>query len=69
MGLAIEPRLPTDAGDGDDVSFLQGATILRVGSIEIDGRDMLAIEFQQIGQEPKLLRVAFSDTGLWLSPC
>lgn len=63
----IEPQLPSDFGDGDDVSFLRGATILRAGTLTQNDQQFLAIEFQK-AEGPKLLLLGFSELGLWIAP-
>ena len=60
--LRITPRLP---GDGEDISYLVGATICRVGTARLNGQEVFAIEYQHEQDAPTTALLRFSELGLW----
>lgn len=61
----IRPALPADLGEGDDTSFLDGARVIRAGTIRRGGDNYFALAFDA-GAGEELALFAFSELGMWL---
>lgn len=66
--LQITSRLPDRLGPGDDVSYLIGARINRIGTAEIDGDEVFAIEYTTQDNPLELALFYFSELGLGKLP-
>jgi hypothetical protein len=68
MALAIDPHLPDRMGPGDDVSYLIGARIKRIGTADCNGDEVFAIEYQASDGRDGLTLFLFSELGLCKLP-